>query len=956
MMASEFHTPSTYDMLSKKHSPVFKTPMTYSPRIVGNKPVPSPSRQDLWKKELGLNDDLEPQTDSDENSEEDEAEEDVNRHISQVEVISLQKQLEQRNSQRDELLLLVKSHRDKVRQYKSKLEREENNKRQQLKILKKNYDITIQEKDNLISNLQSLAEEQENKILELEQRLLGGNHEEMKTTGLELTSGATRKLIEEVKRLQNDKFTLTSQLSSAQTEVRTCNEIIQSLQVKISKLENDNDNLSKPDKVQEDEVTYPCSTDTEKEVELLQTERQQLLEELVELKKARTKEATVYKLASHRQQQLEDEVKRLKQKLDDQEKEAVEREAAIQQKKEKEQQVIVLLSEKQQNLHTICELQAQITALQAKEPEVITKVKKVEVQVESEELKTKYAVSQEQIQELTKINDEVNNKLSHAHARVLELETQLQVAQADFELMTSSLQEKLNQSHAEKEIAIAEASKKLQQEVDRLRADHSTFCQKLDTTNNSFSQLIESFILLQKKANSFPHMIKSTVSQVKIEVCSAIADIDTYNQELVGKYHREMQLRKKYHNELVELKGNIRVFCRVRPKIKEDGTGSQADNVISFDRDDDGLIYVESKGRSQTFEVDRVFSENSTQTEVFDEVKSVAISCIDGFNVCIFAYGQTGSGKTYTMEGTLLDPGINQRALQELFHVIEERGLDWEYTVTVSVLEIYNEMIRDLLGDDISFKMEVKMNPEGGLYIPGLSYVNVASVEDVNKVFVVGQKNRATATTNMNEHSSRSHALLCVTVTGENKTTKTRTTGKLNLVDLAGSERVSKSGADGARLKEAQSINKSLACLGDVIQALRAKQSYIPYRNSKLTYLLQDSLGGDSKTLMLVQIAPVRKNEGETICSLNFAQRVRNVELGAATRKVEKLENGDVEVDKTPQKSSSGPGTPHKVAPQRDTSCPAISHRIASQNLTKTPTSSSKPSTPQHKSTPGWKK
>ncbi|KAL3858961.1 hypothetical protein ACJMK2_009206 [Sinanodonta woodiana] len=892
-------------------------------------------------------------------------------HISKVEVISLQKQLEERNSQRDELLLLVKSHRDKVRQYKSKLEREESNKRQQLKILKKNYDITIQEKDNLISNLQSLAEEQENKILELEQRLLGGTHEEMKTTGLEITSGVTRKLIEEVKRLQNDKFTLTSQLSSTQIEVRTCNEIIQMLQAKISKLENDNDNLSKPDKTQEDKVTYPCSTDTEKEVELLQTERQQLLEELAELKKARTKESTVYKLASHRQQQLEDEVKRLKQMLDEKEKEAVEREATIQQKKEKEQQVIVLLSEKQQNLQTICELQAQITALQAEEPEVITKVKKVAVEVESEELKAKYAVSQEQIQELTKLNEEGNNKLSHAHERIVELtklneegnnkishahERILRVAQADYELMTSSLQEKLNQSHAEKEIAIAEACKELQQEVDRLRAEHSALCQKLDTTNNSFSQLVESFILLQKKANSFPHMIKSTVSQLKMEVVSAVADIDTYNQELVGKYHREMQLRKKYHNELVELKGNIRVFCRVRPRIKEDGTGSQADNVISFDRDDDGLIYVDSKGRSQTFEVDRVFSENSTQMEVFDEVKSVAISCIDGFNVCIFAYGQTGSGKTYTMEGTQLDPGINQRALQELFHMIEERGVDWEYTVTVSVLEIYNEMIRDLLGDDISFKMEVKMNPEGGLYIPGLSYVKVASVEDVNKVFVVGQKNRATATTNMNEHSSRSHALLCVTVTGENKTTKTKTTGKLNLVDLAGSERVSKSGADGTRLKEAQSINKSLACLGDVIQALRAKQSYIPYRNSKLTYLLQDCLGGDSKTLMLVQIAPVRKNEGESICSLNFAQRVRNVELGAATKKVEKLENGDAEADKTPQKSSSGPGTPHKVAPQRDTSCPAISHRIASQNLPKTPSSSSKPSTPQHKPTPGWKK
>lgn len=150
------------------------------------------------------------------------------------------------------------------------------------------------------------------------------------------------------------------------------------------------------------------------------------------------------------------------------------------------------------------------------------------------------------------------------------------------------------------------------------------------------------------------------------------------------------------------------------------------------------------------------------------------------------------------------------------------------------------------------------------------------------QVFNVARCNRATAATNMNERSSRSHALLCIQVSGVNTTTGVFCSGKLNLIDLAGSERLSKSGSGGERLKEAQNINKSLSALGDVIQALKTKQAHVPYRNSKLTYLLQDSLGGNSKVMMMVQVAPVNYHVNETICSLGFAKRVKGVELGQA--------------------------------------------------------------------------
>ncbi|XP_071371026.1 kinesin-like protein KIFC3, partial [Centroberyx affinis] len=330
---------------------------------------------------------------------------------------------------------------------------------------------------------------------------------------------------------------------------------------------------------------------------------------------------------------------------------------------------------------------------------------------------------------------------------------------------------------------------------------------------------------------------------------------------------------------------NIRVFCRVRPVSQEEQDSAEAKNMLSFDSEDDAVLYLSNKGKIMTFELDKVFPPQATQEEVFQEVQSLVTSCIDGFNVCIFAYGQTGSGKTYTMEGVAEDPGINQRALRLLFSEVTEKAPDWDYKITVSMVEIYNETLRNLLGDSPSEKLDIKMNPDGSgqLYVPGLTEFTVQSPEDINRVFELGHMNRATACTNLNEHSSRSHALLIITVAGFNSATGHRTQGKLNLVDLAGSERIAKSGAEGSRLREAQCINKSLSALGDVIHALRSKHAHVPFRNSRLTYLLQDSLSGDSKTLMMVQVSPLLGNMSESVCSLKFAQRVRTIELGSSS-------------------------------------------------------------------------
>jgi kinesin family protein C2/C3 len=225
------------------------------------------------------------------------------------------------------------------------------------------------------------------------------------------------------------------------------------------------------------------------------------------------------------------------------------------------------------------------------------------------------------------------------------------------------------------------------------------------------------------------------------------------------------------------------------------------------------------------------------------------------------------------MSGPPSDRGVNTRALEELFVKCRERAGDWVDNISVSILEVYNEEIHDLLAERHSDeKLEVKMG-EYGNYVPGLTHISVNSIEGVLNLMALADRNRSQSTTNMNEHSSRSHMMLTVTVISEFLPNKTIQRGKLNLVDLAGSERINKSGAQGQALKEAQNINKSLSALGDVIAARAQKNAHIPFRNSTLTFLLQDSLSQDSKTLMIVCVSPVLYNCEETYCSLNFAAR-----------------------------------------------------------------------------------
>ncbi|KAL0000964.1 hypothetical protein SO802_014745 [Lithocarpus litseifolius] len=358
-------------------------------------------------------------------------------------------------------------------------------------------------------------------------------------------------------------------------------------------------------------------------------------------------------------------------------------------------------------------------------------------------------------------------------------------------------------------------------------------------------------------------------------------------------------LRKKLHNTILELKGNIRVFCRVRPLLPDDGISTEG-KVITYPTSTEVLgrgIDVGQNGQKHSFTFDQVFMPDATQDDVFVEISQLVQSALDGYKVCIFAYGQTGSGKTYTMMGRPGHPeqkGLIPRSLEQIFQTRQAlKAQGWRYEMQVSMLEIYNETIRDLLSTNRSSSTDngvagkqyaIKHDGNGNTHVSDLTILDVRSAKEVSFLLDQAEQSRSVGKTQMNEQSSRSHFVFTLRIFGINESTEQQVQGVLNLIDLAGSERLSKSGSTGDRLKETQAINKSLSSLSDVIFALAKKEDHIPFRNSKLTYLLQPCLGGDSKTLMFVNISPDPSSVGESLCSLRFAARVNACEIGIPRR------------------------------------------------------------------------
>ncbi|KAF7401093.1 hypothetical protein HZH68_006913 [Vespula germanica] len=339
--------------------------------------------------------------------------------------------------------------------------------------------------------------------------------------------------------------------------------------------------------------------------------------------------------------------------------------------------------------------------------------------------------------------------------------------------------------------------------------------------------------------------------------------------------------------ELGEIE-NVRVVVRVRPLNGKELDG-HCKNIIQVDALN-SEITIENPNALQgeppkVFSFDAVFDTDSTQVDIYNETaRPIVDKVLQGYNGTILAYGQTGTGKTYTMSGAKTPPqlrGVIPNTFAHIFGHIAKADENQKFLVRATYLEIYNEEVRDLLGKDQSSRLEVKERPDIGVFVKDLSGYVVNNADDLDRIMSLGNKNRVVGATAMNVSSSRSHAIFTITVEssqlGEDGEQHVKM-GKLHLVDLAGSERQSKTKASGVRLREATKINLSLSTLGNVISALvDGQSSHVPYRNSKLTRLLQDSLGGNSKTLMCANVSPADINYDETISTLRYANRAKNI-------------------------------------------------------------------------------
>jgi len=520
------------------------------------------------------------------------------------------------------------------------------------------------------------------------------------------------------------------------------------------------------------------------------------------------------------------------------------------------------------------------------------------------------------------------NKL---RAKNADLEVALVEARASAD--SNAAEEKVFAAALDEERQIGE--RQVQLVRDELDSSQQQLAEEKRVVNSLRQQLGEMATLLEEER----------AAKMQMQTSSALPD---NVESLRAAYTAQLRTNASLLSRMQKMRGNILVCCRIRPALEHDRLGLEDTPSVAPLSSEEVSFQNEKTKTVRPFAFDRVFAPTTTQSQLNNEIAALGIaeSVVGGSNACIMAYGQTGSGKTFTMDGPEDNPGVNGRTIKRVFELTQmlESSGQSSYKVRLAMMEIYNEEVRDLLASGVpdarkesssrsgrtsagsgslspsrnsgmngmsdAFETssvasaatsvtqsskragsESARNPmRARLGLPEVHWVTCDSTRRVDEVLRVGRANRSTAATDLNLHSSRSHLIIILEVVGtSSEDVLVNVTGQLYLVDLAGSERVSKSNVEGTRLDETKHINRSLAALGDVMEALDSKDRnrHVPYRNSKLTHVLQPVLGGSSRTVMILTVPPTPSSAQETLFSLQFAARARNIELGPAKRQVQ---------------------------------------------------------------------
>ena len=471
------------------------------------------------------------------------------------------------------------------------------------------------------------------------------------------------------------------------------------------------------------------------------------------------------------------------------------------------------------------------------------------------------AVAEKHLADLKDVTRDLERKASEAEGRALALRSALETA----EKKTARLEEELEASNEKLRACDVETREvsSLRSRLEALRVTHEEQSAALASARSALSDAAADSAAVSSRAEGRGRASSLGGRCAALEAASLQKDAELRQSAIV---------RRALHNQVQELKGNIRVFCRVRPINESGGESADAAETGAGKDHSEPLLKIararanppgarspvappEKKEKPTRFAFDRVFGGDAGQAEVFEDIAHLVQSALDGYKVCIFAYGQTGSGKTYTMLGD--DRRENENAgagAKGLIPRCVERASSRRATtvttsrfdVTATMVEIYNEEIKDLLSDntDETVKHDVKHDARTGeTSVTHAASIEVTSAREIDSLVRRAIAARTTRATKMNDHSSRSHMVFTLNLTGVDASGAPRR-GVLNLVDLAGSERLSRTGATGDRLKEAQSINKSLSALGDVIAARAEKAAHVPYRNSSSPTCSRTRSGG----------------------------------------------------------------------------------------------------------------